>query len=168
MDQLGHTGGDPVPGKNLPGAVDTPDNCRVKVDDRGRLKLPVDVHEWLKALGIKRVYITSGDAKTIQVYPYATWQVNQNRMEQAGTPAARNTLYRMKHYGASLEIDDSARLLLKTELREKLALESVYVYLECRSDGRINIVTEAVHSERLGTGNPEQDFMDLEAQRILQ
>lgn len=167
MEPRGQFGDEPVPGFTPPADVDTPENCRVKVDDRGRLKLPVDVHEWLKVLGIKRVFITSGDAKTIQVYPHQTWKGNENRLERDGSPAAKNTLYRMKHFGSSADIDDSARILFKTELREKLALESANVYLEFRSNGRINILTEAVHNERLGKGDPEQEFNDLEAQHIL-
>ncbi len=47
-----------------------------KLDDKGRLKFPVQFQTYLGSLDEKGLFVTSIDRTTVQIYPIATWRAN--------------------------------------------------------------------------------------------
>ena len=123
--------------------------AQARVDPKGRLKLPSDFLEYLKKLGVDRVFITSLDREVARIYPISVWKANENFFANAGEQAelAEDVAYIAKVFGGDSEIDAQGRVLLPAALRRELALESQTVYLDCYN-GRINVAGKAVHEAR--------------------
>lgn len=123
---------------------------QASIDDKGRLKLPAEVLEYLEAIGVTRVFITSVDLRQARIYPLQVWKRNENLFDNAGdnAGAAERMALLAKAYGGDAEIDKSGRVLLPGALREELGLEKQPVWLDVYN-GRINIVTRKIHEERL-------------------
>jgi MraZ protein len=123
--------------------------AQARVDDKGRLKLPAEFLEYLKKLGVDKVFITTVDLELGRIYPISVWKANENLFAGAGDLAevAEDVAYIAKYYGGDSEIDAQGRVLLPAELRRKLGVESQPVWLDCYN-GRINFVSKSVHDAR--------------------
>jgi MraZ protein len=122
-----------------------------RVDEKGRLKLPTDFQEYLKAIFAREasqrsVFITSLDLRTVRIYPLYLWKSNENLLEQEieDPDTAADLAFLAKDLGGSSELDSQGRVLVPAELRQLLNLESKPVYLECYK-GRISVLTEEVY-----------------------
>jgi MraZ protein len=123
---------------------------QAKCDEKGRLKLPAEFVAFLKALDVEKVFITTVDMKLARIYPKKAWESNQNLFENAGDDAeiAQDVAFIANLYGANSEIDPSGRVLVPTDLRRKLELESQTVWLDYYN-GRINVFGKKVYEERM-------------------
>ena len=121
-----------------------------KCDEKGRLKLPAEFVAYLKTLEVEKVFITTVDMKIARIYPKRTWESNQNLFENAGDDAeiAEDVAFIANLYGASSEIDGNGRILVPTDLRRKLELESQTVWLDYYN-GAINAFGKKVYDERM-------------------
>ena len=137
--------------------------AQASVDEKGRLKLPVEFLEYLEALKVTKVFITTFDQRQARIYPIAVWKVNEALFENSADPAAERLALLAKAYGGDAEIDKSGRVLLPAKLREALDLEKQPVWLDVYH-GRINVVTKQVHDERmqLAKANMSEDLKTLE------
>ena len=119
-----------------------------RVDDKGRLKLPVVFQDYLRAMG-GRIFVTTLDGVTVRVYPISVWKENEKLLEQAHEQAevANHVLFLANDMGADAEIDSQGRLLLHTELRRALQLENEAVRLVAIK-GRVDVMSETVYAER--------------------
>src|SRR5271166_6726102 len=95
---------------------------QARCDDKGRLKLPANFFEYLKALSVDKVFITTVDMKLARIYPRKVWESNQNLFATAGENAeiAEDVAFIADLYGADSEIDAQGRILVPTELRRAL------------------------------------------------
>lgn len=120
-----------------------------RVDEKGRLKLPVDIQHLLTALGEQKVFITSLDEVTARIYPISVWRKNERILaESTDDPeGAEDIAFLAKDLGADSEVDGQGRVLLKTELRRLLNLESQPVWLECYQ-GAITVYSKDVYEAR--------------------
>lgn len=123
--------------------------AQARVDDKGRLKLPAEFWEYLKQLGVEKVFITTVDLRVARIYPIPLWKSNENLFANAGDLAelAEDVAYVAKYFGGDSEIDGQGRVLIPAALRKQLELESQPVWLDCYN-GRINVAGKAVHEER--------------------
>jgi MraZ protein len=123
--------------------------AQTRIDDKGRLKLPAEFLEYLKKLGVDKVFITTVDLTLARIYPLSVWKSNENLFANAGDLAelAEDVAYIAKYFGGDSEIDAQGRVLVPAELRRKLALESQPVWLDCYQ-GRINVAGKNVHEAR--------------------
>ena len=137
--------------------------AQASVDEKGRLKLPAEFLEYLEALKVIRVFITTFDLRLARIYPMRVWEVNEALFENSSDPAAERLALLAKAYGGNAEIDKSGRVLLPAKLREALDLEKQPVWLDVYH-GRINVVTKQVHEERmqLAKANMSEDLKALE------
>lgn len=121
-----------------------------RVDEKGRLKLPVNFQAFLSQSGGDKVYITSLDFATARVYPISLWKLNEKILNEStdDPETAEDISFAANVLGADSELDSQGRLLLPTDLRRELKLEAVPVYLECFQGG-INIYNEQVYGDRL-------------------
>ncbi len=120
-----------------------------RVDEKGRLKLPVNFQEFLSGLGEQKVFITSLDIRTARIYPTSVWKENEKLLaESTDDPeGAEDIAFMANDLGADSELDGQGRVLVPTELRRLLNLESQQVWLECYQGG-INIYNKEVYEER--------------------
>lgn len=121
-----------------------------RVDDKGRLKLPVTFQQFLGASGDQRVFITSLDIRTARIYPISLWKENEKIFadQSADDPeAAEDVSFLANDLGADSELDAQGRVLMPTDLRRNLNLEAQPVWLECYQGG-INVYSKDVYEER--------------------
>jgi len=121
-----------------------------KLDDKGRLKLPVVFQTYLAGIPEKGLFVTSIDRNTAQIYPIAAWRENLKLLrEQLGPNKkyAQALLFNAQDFGADAEMDNQGRITLNSYLRENLKMDTqgVHLYWE---DGHISLFTEEVYQQR--------------------
>lgn len=120
------------------------------VDDKGRLKLPVDLQQYLTAIGDEKLFVTSVDDRIARIYPISVWKGNEKVLEALATedPDAADALsFVTNDYGAEAKVDPQGRVTLPTDLRRGLALENQEVRLDW-SQGAINVYSKAEYEAR--------------------
>jgi MraZ protein len=99
-------------------------NCPAKVDEKGRLKIPVQFLEELKEVGTS-FYITSTTGESARIYPLRVWSEIEDKL--ANMPMSNKPkqkfLMRTSYYGQVAELDGQGRVLLPAILREKALLK---------------------------------------------
>ena len=137
--------------------------AQASVDEKGRLKLPAEFLEYLEAIKVTKVFITTLDQRQARIYPIAVWKVNEALFENSADPAAERLALLAKAFGGDAEIDKSGRVLLPAKLREVLGLEKQPVWLDVYH-GRINVVSKKIYDERmqLAQANMSEDLKTLE------
>jgi MraZ protein len=155
---MGDTQYNSVPAAEPPHSI-----AQASVDEKGRLKLPAEFLEYLEALKVTKVFITTFDQRQARIYPIAVWKVNEALFENSADPAAERLALLAKAYGGDAEIDKSGRVLLPAKLREALDLEKQPVWLDVYH-GRINVVSKKIYDERmqLAQANMPDDLKTLE------
>lgn len=122
-----------------------------RVDEKGRLKLPAAIVQYLESFGEKKVFITTLNGSTARIYPIAVWRETEQLLEEPGDDAdiREDVAFIADHYGADDEIDGQGRVLVPADLRRELKLESEQVFLRCFKQ-RIDIYGRDVYEARLG------------------
>lgn len=122
---------------------------RAKVDEKGRLKLPVEVQRYLNQVGDDRVFCTSFDERIARIYPISVWKQVEEQLRNAGddAEAAEDLWFTANDLGGDSKMDDQGRLLMPSELRRSLKIEDAQVYLE-HYRGHIKVFGEMVYQER--------------------
>ncbi len=120
------------------------------VDDKGRLKLPVELQQYFTAIGDEKYFVTSVDDHIARIYPISVWKGNEKVLEELATEdpdAAEALAFVANDYGAEAKVDGQGRMTLPTDLRRGLALENQEVRLDC-SLGAVNIYSKAEYEAR--------------------
>jgi MraZ protein len=120
-----------------------------RMDERGRVKLPVALKEYLEKFEDKRLFVTSLDRTVAQVYPIGLWKQTKKFLEDytEDPEAAENLAFNAADLGAEAEMDSQARVLFSPELRRELGLEDQPVHLYV-FNGHIEVLSPAVYAER--------------------
>jgi MraZ protein len=120
-----------------------------RVDEKGRLKLPVCFQEYLAQLPEKKLFVTSLDGHIARIYPISVWRDNEKFFEDFtdDPQAAEDIAFLVNDLGSDAEIDSQGRVLLSPELRRALALENQSVRLLFYKR-RIDVFSEAIYEER--------------------
>ena len=118
-------------------------NYPAKVDEKGRLKIPVSFLEELKEYG-NQFYITSTTGETARIYPMKVWNEIEDKL--ANLPSThkskRKFLMRTSYFGQVVELDAQGRVLMPSVLREKaqtkgdVAVLGALDYLEVINNAR--------------------------------
>ncbi len=147
-----------------PGASNaTPDAPRgvfkVSIDDKGRLKLPAAITEYLQGLGENKVFITTLDVKEVRIYPLSVWRRTEKLLEEPGEDfALRQDLAMIaSNYGKDDELDQQGRLTLPGDLRKELGLEKDEARLRWYQ-GHLKLVSGQEHERRLEAAKANLDF----------
>lgn len=95
------------------------------------------------------MFITSLDVRTARIYPTSVWKENEKLLAESNDDpeGAEDISFMANDLGADSELDGQGRVLVPTELRRLLNLESQPVWLECYQGG-INIYNKEVYEER--------------------
>jgi MraZ protein len=120
-----------------------------RVDDKGRLKLPVGFQDFFKALREKQLFVTSMDRKVALIYPIAIWRKNEEFFEnyRDDPKKARMAAFNANELGSEAEMDSQGRILLSPELRREVGIEDQAVRVYAHK-GKIEILSEKVYQER--------------------
>jgi MraZ protein len=141
-----------------------------RVDDKGRLKLPVDFQGYFASLAEKKLFVTSLDRRIGQIYPIAAWRDNKRFFsEYRDNPrVAQNVAFNANDLGADSEMDNQGRILLPPELRRELGIENQAVRIFAYK-GRVQIYSDAVYQEkkRQASQSSETDVEALESAGLM-
>ncbi len=121
-----------------------------RVDEKGRLKLPAPLVQYLEGFGERKVFITSLNGSTARIYPMPVWRQTEAALEEFGEDTAEREDIAMvaDHFGADDEVDGQGRVLIPTLLRRELKLENEQVFLRCFKQ-RIDVIGREAYEERL-------------------
>ncbi|MBV9081554.1 MAG: hypothetical protein JOZ62_02665 [Acidobacteriaceae bacterium] len=121
-----------------------------RVDEKGRLKLPAQIVQYLDRWGERKVFVTTLNGSTARIYPISVWRETERSLEEAGedNEAREDVAFIAYHFGADDEIDSQGRVLMPTELRRALKLENEQVFLRCFKQ-RIDVLGREVYQQRL-------------------
>lgn len=110
----------------------------VKIDDRGRIKIPAKFLHVLDSSFSREVYLTSLNGDHIWVYPVKVWEEIERKIENVGNwnPDIDDFMSRLSYWGMESEIDIKGRILVPPALRK-----------ESQLDGTIRILGKANHLE---------------------
>ena len=136
-----------------------------RLDEKGRLKLPVPFQQYFNSLREKSLFVTSLDRRIAQIYPMAVWRENEKLFESftENPAAAKNVAFNAADLGADAEMDAQGRVLFPPELRRELDIENQNVRLYAYR-GRIEILSEAIYQERKqeAAQSPQENLEILE------
>ncbi|MGE5342728.1 MAG: division/cell wall cluster transcriptional repressor MraZ [Candidatus Omnitrophota bacterium] len=96
----------------------------LKVDDRGRIKIPAQYHTTLTEQYGNTLYITSLNGDRVFLYPLKVWEGIEASIEQlkVRSPEIEEYLSRTSFWGNEAEVDDRGRVLIPPELRKAAQL----------------------------------------------
>jgi len=141
-----------------------------RVDDKGRLKLPVGFQQYFAGLTEKKLFVTSLDRRIGNIYLNSVWRKNQQFFnENRGLAAeSKRIAFNAQDLGADSEMDAQGRILLPPEMRRELGIENQSVRLFAYK-GHIQILSETIYAEqkRLATASAESDLETLDGAGLL-
>ena len=124
------------------------------VDEKGRLKLPVNFKEYLESIEDGRLFVTTTDKRIARVYPILLWKENLKKLADLAkeNPALSKSLaITARHYGEDGRVDPSGRVMMPTNLRRFLGLEGQEVWVDATPEGCINVYSKAEYDSQLKT-----------------
>jgi MraZ protein len=123
---------------------------RVSVDEKGRLKLPASIVQYLEGLGERKVFITTLDESEARIYPLSVWREAERMLQEPGEDFEERSDVALiaANYGQDVDIDAQGRVTLPGDLRKILELEGDEVRLRC-FQGRINVLRSTEYERRL-------------------
>jgi MraZ protein len=91
----------------------------VRVDNKGRLKVPASLLTTLKKFGTE-FFITSEDGDSVRIYPRQVWTEIEKRLMSlcSRNRHMQKLLTRAKYFGQAVVMDDQGRVLIPAVLRE--------------------------------------------------
>ena len=92
---------------------------QLKVDDKGRLKLPPYFQEFMEPHRVW--FVTSFDGETVRVYSAEAWQCLRVKLREKGDEGEELAFF-AANFGLEVKIDGQGRILTPGEWRERLHL----------------------------------------------
>jgi MraZ protein len=107
----------------------------VRIDDKGRLKVPTAFRGGIRDQQGPDVFVTSLTGECVRIYPMGVWiEIEQNLSRVPGNhPARLKFLDRVNYYGQVSELDGQGRVVIPAHLRESASIVG-----DVRVLGRIN------------------------------
>src|SRR5260370_40677736 len=106
-----------------------------KVDQKGRLKIPVTLLSTLKRSGTE-LYVTSEDGYSVRIYPMQVWNQVEERLERLCSHNRNNQklLVRAKYFGRAATMDKQGRVLIPIVLRSSAQMKGAVDRSDCLND----------------------------------
>lgn len=134
-----------------------------KIDDKGRLKVPVGFRKIIEEKYGTGCFITSPDGDHAIVYPLGVWYDFQARLLKMPktSVAGQKYLERLMYFGQVSSIDAQGRILIPTVLRTKASIADDVVVLG--KGDHLVVWNEERFERRLGeTPLTAEDYKELE------
>lgn len=95
-------------------------NAPAKIDDRGRLKIPIGFRSVIQQEHGRELFVTSFTGESVRIYPMPVWLDIEGRIAQMPSthPARVKLLDRVNFFGQVAELDPQGRVLIQPRLRE--------------------------------------------------
>lgn len=124
-------------------------NHPAKVEENGRLKLPVPFKQLLDAANVTDLYVTSEDGERAQIWPLAEWEKIEAQLAKhsAMNDAVTKYLDMTSFYGQQVKMDAQGRIMLPQILRNSARLE-----------GDLAVMGKITHLEVLNRAHFEQNL----------
>lgn len=108
----------------------------LKVDDKGRIKVPSKYLSVLEETFGNELYITSLNGDRVFIYPLKVWEVIEQSIEamKVRSPEIEDYISRTSFWGSEGEVDNRGRVLIPPELRSSGKL-----------DGNVRVIGEIDH-----------------------
>jgi MraZ protein len=136
-----------------------------RLDDKGRVKVASAFQQYFASLPEKKLFVTSLDRLTAQIYPISVWRSNESFFQdyREDPDLAGNVAFNANELGAETEMDAQGRVLFPPELRRALALENQTLHLYAHR-GRIEVLSDKEFEERRrkASQTPRADVTTLE------
>ncbi|HLG14143.1 MAG TPA: division/cell wall cluster transcriptional repressor MraZ [Blastocatellia bacterium] len=99
-------------------------NYTVRMDEKGRVKLPAAYRRYMDEHYGSEYYVTSLTGDSARLYPMKEWLSIEDKLQARGTMdiAVRKFLDRTNYYGQLAEIDSQGRILIHPRLRTSAEL----------------------------------------------
>ena len=99
-------------------------NYTVKMDEKGRIKLPAAYRRYVDEHYGTEFYVTSLTGDCARLYPMQEWMAIEEKLQAAGTmdAAVRKFLDRTNYYGQLADMDAQGRILVHPLLRQSAEL----------------------------------------------
>lgn len=118
----------------------------VKLDDKGRIKLPARFRNHLSLrFPNERLFITSMDLAQGRLYPISVWKRNLEILENVegdeDCERAERLIFRANKYGLDQAVDDQGRIMVPPKLRDLLGIgpggseDGQRIWLQWSGDG---------------------------------
>jgi MraZ protein len=117
-----------------------------RLDEKGRLKLPMVFHRYLESLPEKTLFVTTLDLRTAAIYPIAVWRKNEELLRACHEDTGHAVLFVGHQYGSETEMDGQGRILCNGDLRRAVKLDGNELHL-CTYRGHIEILPDEVYRE---------------------
>jgi len=132
-----------------------------RLDDRGRIKMPVPFQQYLTALPEKKLFLTSLDRRIAQLYPIEVWRQNEKFFQEyrENPGLAKKAAFNAADLGAEVEMDSQGRITVPPELRQELGLEDQTLHLHSFK-GRIEVLSQKIYEDR------KRQAMTMEAEDL--
>jgi DNA-binding transcriptional regulator/RsmH inhibitor MraZ len=120
-----------------------------KLDERGRIKVPVEVQRYLASRPEKKLFVTSLDRKVGQIYPMDIWRHNEEFFAsyKEDPEAMQAIAFNAADLGGETEMDTQGRIVFPAEMRRELGIEGQPVRIFAYK-GRIEVLSEKIYEER--------------------
>lgn len=99
-------------------------NYTVRMDEKGRIKLPAAYRRYIDENYGSEFYVTSLTGDCARLYPMREWLAIEEKLQSRGTmdTAVRKFLDRTNYYGQLADMDAQGRLLVHPLLRQRAEL----------------------------------------------
>lgn len=99
-------------------------NYTVKMDEKGRIKLPAAYRRYIEENYGTEFYVTSVTGDSARIYPMKEWLAVEEKLQVKGPEdeSVRKFLDRTNYFGQTLEMDPQGRILIHPLLRQKAQL----------------------------------------------
>jgi MraZ protein len=103
----------------------------LKVDPKGRLKIPITLLTTLKGPGTV-FYVTSENGHSVRIYPMRVWNEVEGQLELLCLHNTNNQkfLARVKYFGQAVTMDKQGRVLIPITLRNSAQMKGVVDVLD--------------------------------------
>ena len=100
-------------------------NYPARIDEKGRLKIPVPFKEELEQTYGDTFCITSLDGQYVRIYPSEEWSRIEEKLARNASfnKTRRKFLDRANYYGQMVQWDKQGRVLIPAVLRESAAMQ---------------------------------------------
>ena len=91
-----------------------------RIDDRSRLKVPVEFRRFIEATWGTDVFVTSLNGTDVQIYPIPVWEEFEARLLKLPLmqPARMRIQKVVNYFGKTQQIDAQGRILIHSPLKE--------------------------------------------------
>ena len=91
-----------------------------RIDDRNRLKVPIEFRRFIEATWGSDVFVTSQNGADVQIYPIPVWEEFEARLLKLPLmqPARMRVQKVVNYFGKAQQIDAQGRILIHSPLKE--------------------------------------------------